>query len=117
MRVKKAFVMLSAVGAVASSALVTAGPASAADSVSAQKGGGTNFTVACDDKGKTTNFRMTQHSNQVRVYFHNHCSHSVNAGVYNGAKLAHCVTTEPGKKGSRLYLIKSNKVSIHRDCY
>ncbi|MEU8823515.1 hypothetical protein [Streptomyces sp. NPDC048636] len=109
MRPIKATVMAGiAATAMAGSALMLAGPASAAE----QSTPGTisaaadNYTVACNTPGDTANFSWNTGTVHTTVYFNNHCGHSVNVTLevtdLEGPH-KHCLPTDAGEKGKKKY--------------
>ncbi|OPF84756.1 hypothetical protein VT50_0201775 [Streptomyces antioxidans] len=106
----------------ASSALLFAGPANAAEhstagDVSAKRG----YVVACQTPGDTANFSWKSGTINTTIYFNNHCSHSVNVSVEITdleGPVKHCLTTDAREKGKKKYQTgASGKVThISRGC-
>ncbi|WP_406642568.1 hypothetical protein [Amycolatopsis sp. WGS_07] len=85
-----------------------AAPAASADTVSAQ--GKHTASIACSKpSGKKSNYSWGDGFTNVTVYFNNHCSHKVSAGIVvkdmDGALSVQCMTTNGGTSGKKKFHI------------
>ncbi|MFE3171708.1 hypothetical protein ACFXPA_19500 [Amycolatopsis sp. NPDC059090] len=121
MKIGKTLMAASALGIAFAGIAAPAASADTAAPVSAQSKH--TASIKCTKpSGKKANYSWGDGATNVTVYFNNHCSHKVSAGIVlkdtNGAMSVQCMTTNGGTKGKKKFHIglDHSVVRIQKGC-